>query len=439
MSLNPLIALQAKSFDLSESVGIYKDRKRQEKLDDQAEVDKQFRRDSTTRSQDLQERGLDEQSKDREFNRNISTKRFGLEAQRLDLAQRNATSQEELRDIQKANAEFDGMQSREQARVRNTVIPAAELKSILDTGNIDNAKSYLSKRRAALGKQIANGEDVDTKDTDEALAMLDSNPNDLLDLMNGYVQFGERVGILEAGGGVGVGGATGELIDRLMKENPDLTQAQALGLIKGGAGAVAKVSANAQDDANSDFITNAYRPALDAAQGAMEANARLDALKNIDIETGWGTEVAANAANILSAFGVPKDSVNELAVNAQTFRSVISKQVNEELLLQKGPQTEGDAQRAFNIQAQLSNRPEANDFIMDMARATNNQRIAKAKFFAENRKEATKNGDLAQLDLEWQLQNKSIFDDRIMKKWKDTDQEPSGSPAAGSVKFLGFE
>ncbi len=215
------------------------------------------------------------------------------------------------------------------------------------------------------------------------------------------------------------GGDTGRMVDRLIQEGSASDVGEALQILKGGAGARGRLAPEAQKMSNKDFIDKSYRPTLDAARGASQANARLDALQSIDLTTGWGTEAKAGAANILASFGIAPESAKQLTANSQIFNAIVSKEVNEELMLQKGPQTEGDSQRAFNIQAQLGNRPEANQFIIDMARALNDQKIKKAKFFSQNRKRATDAGDLASLDLEWQEQQGSIFDKPSMQKWGD--------------------
>lgn len=176
---------------------------------------------------------------------------------------------------------------------------------------------------------------------------------------------------------------------------------------------------------NKDFVSNSYRPTMEQAQGAAQANARLEALRNIDLtgNTGWGTETAASAASVLTGLGFGGEEARKLASDAQTFKSVVSKQVNEELMLQKGPQTEGDAQRAFNIQAQLGNTPEANAFIIDMSQALNDQKIAKAQFFAQSANKGYP------LEAEWQQMQKSIFDHPNMQKYRNIQENQTAQQA----------
>lgn len=240
----------------------------------------------------------------------------------------------------------------------------------------------------------------------------------------------------------GLGGDTGILLDRLVKvgqeNDPNYNLLSALQDLKGGAGQAGKNAADiatgedaerarktgavipaAQTDINTDFTENTYRPALDAAETAKATNARIDVVKSLNLtgKTGWGTEAKASAAGVLVGMGIAPDQANAYAADAQIFKSMVSKNVNEELAAQKGPQTEGDSQRAFTIQAQLGSMPEANAFILDMAKAQNNRKIERAAYFTANRDRALKTGNLAALENEWQAQQKSIFDDPIMRKY----------------------
>lgn len=194
---------------------------------------------------------------------------------------------------------------------------------------------------------------------------------------------------------------TEAIVSQLMSEDPNLSYYEALALAQGlarkglafkdgviaplpgveaslgslsGAGKAGETAPLATQKLNESFVTNTFDPALEAAAGAKEANARLALLENIDIDTGWGVEAKAYGARVLEGLGFDSDAANNIASNAQAFKSIISKQVNEELILQKGPQTEGDAQRAFNIQAQLGNTPQANKFIIDVNKALNQKR-----------------------------------------------------------------
>lgn len=203
-----------------------------------------------------------------------------------------------------------------------------------------------------------------------------------------------------------------------------------------------KVESSALTEGNKDFIQNAYRPTMDAARAAKQANADLDVLDKLPIaeKTGWGTQAKANAANVLQSLGIAGEESKKLAGDAQVFNSILNRQVWGLLGQQKGPQTEGDAQRARDTFAQLGNTPRANDFIKDLARATNNLTIKRADYFSQAMPKARREGDLTRVEGDWGQQAPSIWDDPVMQKWKGGGKvAPAGSASPNGIKFLGFE
>jgi hypothetical protein len=169
---------------------------------------------------------------------------------------------------------------------------------------------------------------------------------------------------------------------------------------------------------NEDWVKNSYRPTLEKATLSDSMISNIQALRNIDINTGWGTEAMAGAANVLSTLGVAPKNAELFAANAQKFQSVAMDRLWEVLNAAKGPQTEKDADRAKATFAQLQNRPEANQFILDMAEANSRRDKLKAAFYAEAMPVARADGDLSAVDRKWSQIQKSIWDDPIMAKWK---------------------
>lgn len=168
---------------------------------------------------------------------------------------------------------------------------------------------------------------------------------------------------------------------------------------------------------NEDFIKNGYRPVMDAAAGARKNNAEISAMRSLDItgKTGWGTELASKGANVLAGLGIAPEEAKQLASDAQSFNSILQRQVWSILEQQNGVQTEGDAQRARDTQAQLGNTPQANEFTMDLGTALNNQRIKQAQYYTQNRDQYPSNP--AELEGAWMQEAPSIWDDPVMKKW----------------------
>ena len=95
--------------------------------------------------------------------------------------------------------------------------------------------------------------------------------------------------------------------------------------------------------------------------------------------TGFGTETIAKAASVLAALGVP--SAEKYATSAQTFLSEARKVLLDRQLEQKGPQTENDAKRIDESFVRLGNTPEANRFILAVAKAQAEQSSEQQKFY----------------------------------------------------------
>lgn len=96
-----------------------------------------------------------------------------------------------------AQSRLKRLDERDQKRFKSTIIGSAQLKTFLDNNDIEGARSFLQKRKVNLGKQIAQGADVDTTDTDEALILLDQDPEQLRQITAGSVNLGRQLGFLK--------------------------------------------------------------------------------------------------------------------------------------------------------------------------------------------------------------------------------------------------
>ena len=197
-----------------------------------------------------------------------------------------------------------------------------------------------------------------------------------------------------------------------------------------------KVETSARIEANTDFSKNVYRAVQDASKKNSATLAQLDALEGLPIseKTGWGTAAKAKAAEVLVGLGYSGQDARQYASDAQTFRSIVGRQVWEMLGQQKGPQTEGDAQRAQATYAQLGNTPQANKFINDMQRSILKRQNAEAKFYRDNYSRALNAGDLSQLERDWLASpqaNKSLFEFPEMRKW--AVNAPKNNPSQKKV------
>lgn len=209
--------------------------------------------------------------------------------------------------------------------------------------------------------------------------------------------------------------------------NGDMVYANRLGVAQGGMpggqggmpggmrAAINPVSQDAAKNINSDWITNSYRPTLESGKAASDLSNSLQAFRGVDLQTGWGTEVKAQAASILGALGV-KDA-EKYAGEAQKFQSVAMDRLLNNLKEQKGSQTEGDSTRAQKTFALLGNTPQANAFIADMAQAQANQQQRKAAFYEAALPLAQRDGDLTKVDREWRRVAGSIWNDPILAQY----------------------
>jgi hypothetical protein len=210
----------------------------------------------------------------------------------------------------------------------------------------------------------------------------------------------------------GVAGPVG--MPNLMQPGRPLLQSEAektsqLGAITGRQGT--------QNDLNKNWLTLSFNPVVEAGRNATAMTASLDALSNIDMRGGWGAEAQAHASSVLAGLGVAPRNVKLFAATAEKFQSVAMQQLLTTLAAQKGPQTEGDAQRAQQTFVQIKNTPEANRFIADFARAKTNYDARRAQFYQEALPLAQQTGDLNEIDRRWQKIQGSIWSDPVLQRY----------------------
>lgn len=86
---------------------------------------------------------------------------------------------------------------REKSRLQSVVSGAVQLKTFLDKNDVEGAHNFLVSRRNSLQGRLANGEGIDTEDTDAAIQMLRSgNVDELKSNVEALIGAGKVYGIL---------------------------------------------------------------------------------------------------------------------------------------------------------------------------------------------------------------------------------------------------
>jgi len=174
---------------------------------------------------------------------------------------------------------------------------------------------------------------------------------------------------------------------------------------------------NAEQKGKGELNVKQYGTVSDAARLAAKTLPSLDIQSNIldkGFKTGFGTDAQKAGASVLASLGIPEAA--RFATDAQTFLASTQQAVLQRQLEQKGPQTESDAQRITQTGAQLGNTPEANRFLIDVAKGQYKRDIEQRNFFD---KWWTQNKTYEGAENAWYASEggKSLFDRPELKKY----------------------
>ena len=176
---------------------------------------------------------------------------------------------------------------------------------------------------------------------------------------------------------------------------------------------------------------------LQESLGQYEAAGRL--LDSERFRTGKFQDILDEGGKILHAFGFDDQTLANLRMNrpqdAEAFQNLVMRNVFNELALQKGVQTEGDAQRAERLWASIRNTKEGNKWINDFARDVIQNKINLKR--EEMRLLRLHNGDLDKVMdglLEYKNNQKSMFDKG--GKYADLYDKNVGSAEAQAKKTM---
>jgi hypothetical protein len=101
----------------------------------------------------------------------------------------------------------------------------------------------------------------------------------------------------------------------------------------------------------------------------------------------------------------------------ETFNQAASERLWTILNAAKGPQTEGDAERAMKTYAKLSNTKQANEFILDLIEAQAYREQKRFGFYNDALPIAQRTGDLMEIERRWSRVPQSIWSMPSMQKW----------------------
>lgn len=97
---------------------------------------------------------------------------------------------------------YEMMDDREKSRLTNTIVGATQLKTFIDADDLDGAHDFLLRRKQALQNRMANGENVDTQETDYAIEQLRrGNVDQLKNDIASMIAAGQVYGIVGGMGG----------------------------------------------------------------------------------------------------------------------------------------------------------------------------------------------------------------------------------------------
>ncbi|MEE9312625.1 MAG: hypothetical protein V3V10_09465 [Planctomycetota bacterium] len=280
----------------------------------------------------------------------------------------------EARNISLARkAAFDNQSDREQQRIQSIVQGAAEIQGLPAPRQI----TVLERR-----KQRLQAQGLPTNDTDEQLALLRSGRIDEANaLTDQAAQLGGQLGLLEAP----TEAKRTALVQNLkaagfVEGTPEFEQELLSQLRKPGVSVTVGGKAEGKErEEIAKVRARQFEKLSDAADNAEATIASLDQLDAIGVETGALEPAKAAFAAVIEGFGIDASGITDVTT-AQSLKSVSNRLVNDVLNAAKGPQTEGDAQRARSTIRNLGDDPKAGQFKSDSLRAVSLRAIEQRDF-----------------------------------------------------------
>lgn len=113
------------------------------------------------------------------------------------MQEQEAAQMGELRDLQIIGQRYQNLDAREKGRIMSVARMSAELRPYLESGDTDAAMTVLQRRKRDLTQAQAGGVDVDTKETDRMIEMVQNGDLDAARrVIDNQYKFSQALGLL---------------------------------------------------------------------------------------------------------------------------------------------------------------------------------------------------------------------------------------------------
>ena len=258
--------------------------------------------------------------------------------------------------------------------------------NMLEAGDLDGARDLGERRYAAIMK--LNG---DPSDTVDYMELLSSDPSG--QRAQKYLEKGLNMAIAQ---GFNVPANFGPKEDTALVQNlvaagvprnsPEMRAAILANVNRPGTTVnVGDKGVQRASEKLAELQVARITTALEEGDAAEETLASVQQLRGIDASQGGSVPLREALANMFATVGVDTQELFDVDLtNTQSFNSVAARMVNQVLNQAKGPQTEGDSQRAKQTLVKLGNTPEANIFILDTLEANALRKIERSNFLQDS-------------------------------------------------------
>jgi len=143
---------------------------------------------------------------------------------------------EKLTDLEFAKSQLELADSREKRRFNNLILDSVRLSDSLKAGDTESAKNILEQRKTSLLKLKEYDDTIDTTETDEALALLETDPSALLGNSERIVKLAEKMGKLPKADDISIIGENEAMVNSkgevIFKNKKEVTSSSDIGQLR---------------------------------------------------------------------------------------------------------------------------------------------------------------------------------------------------------------